>query len=244
MKDLQERLEEAILHFWGTRSSQAERQGSATGVKDAGSRSAVTGGKHLDGFVSLVESILVEGGIPKPTIFWENSVEVPGYFRATKKWDLLVVSEEKLIASIEFKAIVGSFGNNLNNRSEEAIGNAVDLLNAYREGAFKDSLKPWLGFLLIMLDNDKSTSPVAVREPHFSVLPEFRDCSYQERAVLLLKRLMHERLYDAACFLTSQQDTGSTTGAYKEPSSELVFRNFAESLLARAIAHAKMQGRS
>ncbi len=38
-----------------------------------------------------------------------------------------MVSEGKLLAGIEFKSQVGSFGNNYNNRTEEAIGSAADI---------------------------------------------------------------------------------------------------------------------
>ncbi|MDD5532110.1 MAG: PaeR7I family type II restriction endonuclease [Syntrophales bacterium] len=40
---------------------------------------------------------------------------MPGYFGPTKDWDLIVVADNVLLASIEFKAQVGSFGNNCNN---------------------------------------------------------------------------------------------------------------------------------
>jgi hypothetical protein len=33
----------------------------------------------------------------------------------------------------------------LNNRAEEALGNATDILTAYREGVFDVSPRPWLG---------------------------------------------------------------------------------------------------
>lgn len=42
-----------------------------------------------------------------------------------------------MIAAVELKSQVGpSFGNNCNNRTEEAIGTAHDFWTAYREGAF------------------------------------------------------------------------------------------------------------
>jgi len=45
MDDLQVRLGKAVKHFWKTRDRQAASQGK-TGRKDAGLRTAVTGGKH------------------------------------------------------------------------------------------------------------------------------------------------------------------------------------------------------
>ena len=51
------------------------------------------------------------------------------------------------------------------------------------------------------------------------------------------ERLVRDRLYDAACFFTSNADTGKR-GEYKEPHEELSIRNFAISLHARAAAFA------
>ena len=59
--NLHQDLRRAVAHFWKTRTSQGRRQGGKSGAKDAGARSMVTGGKQMDGFVSLFASI-VEGG--------------------------------------------------------------------------------------------------------------------------------------------------------------------------------------
>lgn len=45
MLDIQRELASAVKHYWKTRALQAKRQGSSNGVKDAGNRTAVTGGK-------------------------------------------------------------------------------------------------------------------------------------------------------------------------------------------------------
>ena len=65
MDNLDELLRVTVCHFWNTRDKQAESQGSATGQKDAGFRSAVTGGKHLDGFVTLCRKLLIDAGLPE-----------------------------------------------------------------------------------------------------------------------------------------------------------------------------------
>lgn len=238
---LKRRLRAAVRHFWLTRDSQASNQGAATGTKDAGSRSAVTGGTQMDGFVELVRDLLCENGLPKTHIHCEKALELPGWYRPEKKWDLLFVSDGQLIAGIEFKSQVGpSFGNNYNNRTEEAIGSATDVWAAYREGAFKPSAKPWLGYLMLLEESTGSTNPVRAREPHFKVFPEFRDASYAKRYEILLTKMVRERLYDSACFLTSNAANGSN-GDYREPSPELSFEKFISSLLAKAIAIAKTQ---
>jgi Restriction endonuclease XhoI len=237
--DIDARLREAISYFWQTRDSQAQKQGADGGQRDAGARTAVTGGKQMNGFVNLIRDLLIDSGIPRPSVFCEKGVELPGFFRPEKCWDLLVVVEGSLIASIEFKSQVGpSFGNNYNNRTEEALGNATDIWAAFREGAFKPSARPWLGYLMLLEETARSMAPVRPREPHFKVFPEFKDASYAKRYEILLTKLLRERLYDGTCFLLSDRTSGPA-GGYREPNPELSFRNFAEGLVARAVAHIK-----
>jgi hypothetical protein len=245
LSDPQNRLREAVRHFWTVRERQAGKQGGGekADAKDRGQRGAVTGGNQLDGFIELVEALLAEVGLPKASVFCRGRTELPGWFRPEKNWDLLVVADGCLIAVIEFKSQVGpSFGNNFNNRTEEALGNATDLWAAYREGAFKPSLRPWLGYLMLLEEAEASTRPVRVSEPHFPVFEEFRGASYAQRYDTLLTKLVRERLYDSACLLLSSRE-GGRQGDYREPNAELSFQNFVTSLLARAIACAKASPR-
>ena len=236
MSDPNPKLQEAIQHFWSTRDRQALKQGSKTGQRDAGARAAVTGGAQMNGFIRLVREMLLEAGINEPCVHVAKRVEIPGYFRPEKKWDLLVIVNDCLIATIEFKSHIGpSFSNNYNNRTEEALGSAADLWAAYREGAFKPSIRPWLGYLMLLEEAPGSTSPVRNQEPHFKVFPEFKGASYAKRYDILLTKLLRERLYDGACLLLSDRQSGPR-GQYREPNQELSFQSFAESLLARAIA--------
>jgi len=238
--NIESKLRDAITHFWTSRETQAQKQGEKSGIRDAGARAAVTGGSQMDGFVALVRDLLEESGIDRPVIYCQRFVELPGWFRPEKKWDLLVVVDGCLIAAIEFKSQVGSFGNNYNNRTEEAVGSATDLWAAYREGAFKPSARPWLGYLMLLEDAPGSTRPVKAQEPHFKVFEEFKSASYAGRYEILLTKLVRERLYDATCFLMSNSVDG-IRGQYREPVSELNFKNFISSLLAKAIACKKTQ---
>lgn len=192
----------------------------------------------MDGFVALLADIIRKAGAKDAAIFRDRALDLPGFFRPTKEWDLLVVVDGHLLAVIETKSQVGpSFGNNFNNRTEEAIGSATDLWTAYREGAFDKSPRPWLGYLFLLEDCERSRSPVAVREPHFKVFEEFRDASYARRYELLCRKLVRERHYEAAAFLTSHADAG-LKGVYAEPATDLTFRAFAASLSAHVSAYA------
>src|SRR6266496_965533 len=171
----------------------------------------------MDGFVRLVRDLLIEAKVPETCIMIDKRVELPGWFRAEKKWDLVIVHDDQLLAAMEFKSQIGpSFGNNFNNRTEEALGSATDIWAAYREGAFKPSSRPFLGYLMLLEDSKRSRSPVKVIEPHFPVFPEFRGASYQDRYAILIEKLLRERLYDGACFLLSSADAFDT-GEYSEP---------------------------
>jgi hypothetical protein len=230
------RLKKAIEQFWDTRASQQSNVGGDTKQAYAGSRGSVVGGGHLDGFVSLVKELLLEGGLAGTSVHVSRSTAVlPGFFRPTKSWDLVVVDGGKLVAIVEFKSQVGSFGNNFNNRVEEALGNAADVHSAYREGAFAPSPSPWLGYLMLLEDCAESNSPVNVSEPHFKVFNEWHGASYAKRYEIFCRKLVRERVYDAACFVLSPRPKAGEV-SYSEPSEEIGFANFAASLVGHALA--------
>lgn len=235
----EERLCAATKHFWSTRGKQARSQGVKTGARDAGNRTAVTGGKQMDGFVELVRDFLAHCGIDQSSIFCNQAVELPGWFRAEKKWDLVVVVKSQLIATMEFKSQVGSFGNNFNNRTEESLGSATDIWTAYREGAFALSQRPWLGYVMVLEEATRSLSPVALKEPHFPAFPEFRDASYAKRYEIMMTKLVRERLYDSAALVLSSQ-ASAEDGSYREPSTELSFENLLASLKVRSMAAGRL----
>ena len=191
-------------------------------------------------FRELVADLLTESGLKHATVYWRKRTELPGWYRAEKNWDLLIVADGRLVAIVEFKSQVGSFGNNTNNRFEEAIGNATDLWAAYSEGAFQPSERPWLGYFMLLEDTPKSNKPVSVKEPHYKVFGEYKAASYATRYELFLTKLVRSRLYDATCLLLSPA-TGGLTGEYREPTVELSFRNFAAALLGRAMGVAQLQ---
>jgi len=165
-------------------------------------------------------------------IFTKQKLELPGYFRSTKKWDLLVVSLHQLVMAIEFKSIGSSYGNNLNNRTEEALGNANDIWTAYREGRFGTAPRPLLGYLFLLRDETSVLRPVANREPHFEVDPVYKGASYCKRAEVLCRRLVLERLYDTSCLLLS---TNEEATRITEPAADLTFRRFVAALRGHVV---------
>jgi hypothetical protein len=232
LAELPKYTREAVRFYWQTRSQQLQKQRKAGG-SDQGLRSAVTGGAQMNGFIELLTKLVIEAGLDRSHIHYKDSLELPGYFRANKKWDFIVVVNGQLVAALEAKSQVGpSFGNNFNNRTEEAMGTALDLWTAFREQAFGSAVRPWIGYMFLLEDCARSTTPVSVKEPHFKVFPEFQNSSYAKRYELFCRRLVLEKHYDSSAFLMSNPEKG-VKGDYSEPASDLRFHAFANSLVGR-----------
>ncbi len=237
--NLHERISGAVSHYWQTRENQTKKQ-ATSGRADQGLRSAVTGGAQMDGFISLLTEIIVGAGVKENHIYHNRNLELPGFFRPTKEWDLLVVRDGQLIMALEAKSQVGpSFGNNFNNRTEEAMGSALDLWTAYREGAFNKTIKPWLGYIFLLEDCKESRRTVRVKEPHFSVLPEFKGASYAQRYELFCRKLVRERHYNCSAYLLSERTSG-INGLYKEPAEDLTFELYCRSLISHVTVYGKV----
>lgn len=240
MKDLHDRVAAAVAHFWNTRMRQDASQGRSSGRRDHGNRTAATGGKQLDGFGQLVREILQEeADIPQQYILdaGRANVTLPGFFRPTKQWDVLVVAGKHLLASIEFKSLCGpSFGNNYNNRVEEALGSSTDIWTAYREGAFAKSPQPFLGYVLLVEEAEASTRNVKVHEKHFPVFDEFRDAPYATRCEWTLRKLVRERCYTSTSLILSDRKEGAA-GVYHEAADDLGFGQFAKALCGHVKAN-------
>jgi hypothetical protein len=217
----------AVAHYWQTRAAQRKKQESREKT-DQGLRSAVTGGAQMDKFIDLFTGIAIEAGIPASCVFRKKAVELPGFFRPTKEWDLLIIRDRTLIAAIEAKSQVGpSFGNNFNNRTEEAMGSALDLWTAFRERAYLESPQPFLGYFFMLEDCEASNRPIAVKQPHFKVFPEFNGASYTRRYELFCRKLVLERHYTASAFVTSSSHEG-LEGLFKTPAADLSIERFAK----------------
>ena len=156
---------------------------------------------------------------------------LPGFYRPVKGCDIVAVVERNLLVAIELKSQVGSFGNNFNNRIEEALGGAEDIWTAYREGAFDMSPAPWVGYLLLLEDSPRSRKAVRVSEPHLSVFDEFRSASYAKRYELFCRKLVRERKYDAACFIIADPKRVDASDNYAEPAVDLSAARFLSGML-------------
>ena len=232
------KAKDGIKAFWGNREKARQKQIEA-GKVDQRERSGVTGGKNLDGFVSLILDLVVANGLSPTDVHQKRAlVTLPGYFRPTKLWDLVVIHKGHLVAAIELKSQVGpSFGNNFNNRTEEAIGTAHDLWTAYREGAFGKQPRPFAGWLMVVEDTPKSRSSVKDKSVHFPVFPEFQGASYLQRYDILCQRLTQESLYTAASVIATPK-AAVNSGAYAELSELTGLKSFVSSFAGHIAAEA------
>jgi hypothetical protein len=237
LADYERKAREATMAFWGNREKARQKQIEA-GKADQGGRASVTAGKNMDGFLALLIDIVEANGLKHAQIHQQRAlVTLPGYFRPTKLWDVLVLNKGHLVAAIELKSQVGSFGNNFNNRTEEAIGTAHDLWTAYREGAFGKQPKPFVGWMMMVEDAAESRRAVTDRSPHFPVFKDFQGASYLKRYDILCQRLVQEQLYTSAALLASPR-TAATTGEYAELSELTSLRAFVATLAGHVAAEA------
>lgn len=218
----------AVRAFWEGRDLQTQKQ-IESGRIDAGTRGSVTGGLHLTAIQDLIAEqfspLLKLGAEIRQT----GIIPLPGYYRRAKNWDVVVTYKGALVAAIECKSQVGSFGNNFNNRTEEAIGNAVDLWRANEDGLV-GTVRPWLGFVLVFEHAPGSIHPVRDHgKPVYQPDPAFDNSSYTDRYRLLFQRLVRERLYDAACLISTKKGEG----IHDEPLAEVSTQNLTAAIAGR-----------
>ncbi len=242
MENLQERFQEAVQSFWDARVRQQQKQVDG-GRIDTGTRGAVTAGGQMGALEGLIVDLLEEAGLDRLDVKIGTGLELPGYYRPEKKWDLLVVSEGRLVTAIEFKSHIGpSFGNNFNNRVEEALGNSTDIWTAFREQRL-GSIRPLIGYFLLLEDTERVHLPVKVVEPYYPVDPVFHAASYAQRYEIFCQRLVLERNYDCVCLTLATQATPTIVS---HPNDELGFGRFVASLQGHAhsyLLHRMAEGR-
>lgn len=189
-------LSEAVREFWASR---------ATGTQSA---------KHDKPFLRLIAAELETLGWPAHVAAYPSDPEalVAGHFRVAKSWDIVCRdSNQEPRICIEFKSQVDSYGNNENNRYEEALGSGLDV-RAKRGG------RTALGFVLIICDEPDTRRATRDRLPDLD--PRFVNTSHIDRRMVFTERIVKyrlngESLYDAAALLLVRRD-----GSFEQPDNE------------------------
>lgn len=228
-------IRKAVRFYWRSKHNALAKNRAGKRI-DQGQRGAATAGKNFDGFVQMFAKLAAQCGSKNLQIYQNKSnIVLPGHFRPSKQWDLVLTLEEQLIATLEFKALGGpSFGNNANNRCEEALGSGIDLSIAQREGLFGAGASPFVGYCILVEDDEKSRSDPkrGSPSPHFSSDPVFLKASYQKRMRILCERMMQERIYTAAAVIASPP-TAQKSGKFNDLSAATSINR----LIARFLAH-------
>jgi hypothetical protein len=190
--------------YWALKAKQLAAAEALESTAE-GSAKAVRGGGHFEPVVKLIASFFTDAGYPASSIHARGHATIlPAYLRPTKNWDLVVVHRGVLVAAIEVKALGGpSFGNNYNNRLEEAIGSSVDL-TAANAADLVGPERPWLGYFFVIEDHPGSQRIVRERSSRsFPVEQIWANRSYQTRYAITGRRLLDSKMYDAVCYLVS-----------------------------------------
>ncbi|EEJ54786.1 PaeR7I family type II restriction endonuclease [Mobiluncus mulieris] len=191
----QQRIITAV-DFWVKTKLEQQQLSALGGRAQGGTRASVTGGKHLAGVNQLILEELERLGITGLKHYTNRQATVPGYYRASKSWDLLVLRDDEPALALEYKSMTGSEGKNLNNRIDEVIGAAQDLHRAQQTGLLPKELKR--GYIFLMEVTPAVLNPVGTSTKVGTLDPIFESTCYLERMAIMCERLRNDGLYGMA----------------------------------------------
>ncbi|MET8268106.1 PaeR7I family type II restriction endonuclease [Micromonospora arida] len=228
-------VHDAVLAYWTSRDEAALRQ-AGKGAADIGERSGATSGGHLDRIAQLLGHVCIAAGAPPDAVYYNApkgdpykrtnvamGYTLPGYYRPTKQWDVVVHFNGRPIVVIELKSQNGpSYSNNANNRAEEAIGNAIDLKRAEDAGLIPGA--PWTGYVFVIEDDERSRGNDRAKDRGFYAKDAiFADWSYISRICLLGQRLVEDGHYNSAWVLATSRPTCPATYSKPERCAQINF---------------------
>lgn len=182
-------------------------------------------GRHIAPLAAQIVEDMVRVGYQHDSVFLDNrNVTLPGWFRPSKKWDITAFEGATLVAAIELKSIGSSFGNNANNRAEEALGSATDVDYATRNHLLEpNDLPPSFGYVLLVRKTPESVRVPPQRDlSRYPLDTAFTEASYVERFSLLGRRLLRERIYQAVWVTVVDLEAGTV----EEPDPLMTYDKF------------------
>lgn len=118
----------------------------------------------------------------------------------------LVMVADWVVGIIKLKSMAGdSPGQNHNNRTDEALGQAVDVWPTV-ERDIVGPQRPWLGYWMLLEDNAAFTTAVKPRRTVWEPDPAFDGASYADQYVTFFERMVRERLLHVACVVLADKD--------------------------------------
>jgi len=205
-----EEIQAIIDAFWRRRNA-LEAEHKLSGVQGGAARA----GAHMEAIQNYIRGLFVKSGLPEESVL-RGSPSLPGFFRRSKSWDVVVVYKGTLVAAVELKSQVGAVGNNANNRIEEALGNAFDIGSVQKNNDSFGALPPWLGFVMVLEETSRTKQVLRPSATVFPIDTQFDQVTYSRQYQIALSRFVSEELYNAAWFLsTAMRDDGAY--GYMEP---------------------------
>lgn len=217
------RVEHALRMWLDVRRTQAETS-VASGRGQEGRRSAVTGGRHMDAVHQLVVDEIHATGATGLRIHQNRGATLPGFYRASKSWDLVLVKDGVPVLAVEYKSMLGSEGKNLNNRADEVFGMAEDTRQAELKGLIPPQMRR--AYIFVMSDNPDTSRPVGVNRTLREPDPIFDGASYVQRMAIMLKRMRETGLFHMTWAVAVKEEPFS----WSEPDPEVGWDRFAADL--------------
>ena len=164
-------LKAAVLRMYD-KQKEAKQKQAEQGKHDQGNRSGVTAGSHFAEVAELIRKTSSADAASRRMPFVFGRVPETAWMVPTHQdWDIIAYHGDSLVAAIELKSISSSFGNNANNRTEEALGGG-DIRIAHQKGLLGDArVPPILGYVLIVAETEESTT-VRAKKPRADQVPD------------------------------------------------------------------------
>ena len=214
----------AALEHWVLKRREQMEKSQGGGRAQEGSRSAVTGGAHLDGLNAPVAAEIEATGASGLELRTNRRATLPGYYHPSKAWDLVVLQHGSPVLAMEYKSMKGSESKNLNNRADEIFGMAEDLRQAGLNGQLPSNLRR--AYIFVMGLTPTSTARVGIPRSLRGADPEFDERSYFERAVIMCRRMRESGLFHMTWAVGVQE----TPFEWREPDEAVGWQRFASDL--------------
>jgi restriction endonuclease XhoI-like protein len=181
------------MDVWISEKLEQAEKSARGGKAQEGTRSQVTGGKHLRGVNQLVVDEIRSTGATDLELKFDRGATLSGWYRSSKAWDLLVIQRGVPILAVEYKSMSGSEGKNLNNRADEVFGIAEDARQAEARGILPPNLRR--AYIYLMEVTPAVQYPVNLMRTFGNPDPVFDQASYLDRMAIMCERLRDSGLY-------------------------------------------------
>lgn len=230
-------IRNAVKAFWGNPIREFTEEFDQSDDRE------IRRGKAMDGFCHLISEVIHRNGLPAAEVLTGGTATtLPGYFRPAKRWDVVIYNGNRLIGAVEFKSMRRSFGKNINNRGEEALGSAIDLSYVFECGTLKDQPKPFIGYIILAAITDESIRPRRDKKLRLGVDEEFKNASYEKRYATMCTRLVKSGIYSATALLCCDRRRGHE-GHYQATNKDTSIEAFIKVLGTHIAKEARLSKR-